>query len=142
MSKDSKVSKDFVKGFCPTSGFGPGLDSKPSTHIFEFSISNPFLLLTRSLIKKIFIFQMSTSSNNYSLHRYRIAYHSLNNPTNFTNNYFAGIYLHFQFLERKWRSLLLVSILSILFIFFYLTFSTFNNTEFVSSNLTFIGWFF
>nr|CAD2203887.1 unnamed protein product [Meloidogyne enterolobii] len=81
---------------------------------------------------------MSTSSNNYSLHRYRIAYHSLNNPTNYSNNYFAGIYLHFHFLERKWRSLLLVSILSILFIFFYLTFSSFNNTEFVSSNLTFI----
>jgi len=85
---------------------------------------------------------MSTSSNNYSLHRYRIAYHSLNNPTNYSNNYFAGIYLHFHFLERKWRSLLLVSILSILFIFFYLTFSSFNNTEFVSSNLTFIGWLF
>uniref|UniRef100_A0A1I8B2H5 Beta-1,4-N-acetylgalactosaminyltransferase n=1 Tax=Meloidogyne hapla TaxID=6305 RepID=A0A1I8B2H5_MELHA len=79
-------------------------------------------------------------SSNYSLHRYRVAYHSLNNPNNSTHfgNYFASIYLHFHVLERKWRSFLFVSILSILFIFFYLTLSSFNNTTFISSNLTII----
>ncbi|KAF7635639.1 hypothetical protein Mgra_00004882 [Meloidogyne graminicola] len=66
------------------------------------------------------------------LHKYRIAYHSLNN----SSNHFENICLHCQLLERKWRSLLFISIISIILIFFYLTFFSFDYNLFYISSVS------
>jgi hypothetical protein len=81
-------------------------------------------------------------SSNYVLHRYRIAaYHSLNNSNNrLFEGYFENIYLHFHILERKWRSIFFILILSIIFIFVYLKLQSFNSSIF--SNKIIRGLFF